>query len=154
MRLSDKSPIARRFNRMVFHDDDLFSVKMEAPHKKGDSAKIEFEFREDSTQVPKILSFSGCANIRWVMDFDVMADNWFAQTEGTVARTNADRMRRFVRAQARQWHLQYMPPSPKDKPIRKKLSTIRKYVLFRVTFYGGTVDVLAKNFKLRRLEKA
>ena len=37
----------------------------------------------------------------------------------------------------------------KNEPIRKKMASIRGYVLFRVAFFGGTAIVLAKNFKVR-----
>lgn len=126
---------------------------MVAPRRMTDSAKLDFEFRDDTTGAKKLLSLSGCANLRWLMDFDVLANNWFAQTERATSITNVQEMRKLVQAQTAHWHVKYMPPSPKDKPIRKKLSTIRKYVLFRVTFFGGTIDVLAKHFTLKRGNK-
>lgn len=150
MRPSNGDRIARKFSNLNFHDDDLVSVTIQAPRRAADPAKIDFEFRDYSTREKKILTISGCANLRWFMDFDVLGDNWFAQTEGATARTNVQEMRKFVLVQAPHWHVKYMPPSPKDKPIRKKLSSIRKYVLFRVSFFGGIVHVLAKNFTLRR----
>lgn len=42
-----------------------------------------------------------------------------------------------------------MPPLPPDKPIRKKLTSIRKYRKFKIKFFGGTVEILAKGFKLK-----
>ena len=96
----------------------------------------------------KMLSIRGCANLRWLMDFDVLASDWFAQTEKATSITGADKMRNPWRLQTAHWHVKYMPPSPKDKPIRKKLLSIEKYVLFRLTFFGGTIDVLARDFKL------
>jgi hypothetical protein len=42
----------------------------------------------------------------------------------------------------------YMPPAPKNQPIRKKLMDIQSYVLFRVEFFGGTLEVLAKGYNL------
>jgi hypothetical protein len=38
---------------------------------------------------------------------------------------------------------------PKDKPIRKKLAAIRSYHLFRIDFFGGTVEILAKSFSVK-----
>ncbi len=76
-----------------------------------------------------MLSFHGCANFRFVMDFDVLADNWYlGNTEASVARTDVKRMREFVGAQMSDWRTTYMPPMPKDKPIRKKLESIRSYI--------------------------
>jgi hypothetical protein len=42
-----------------------------------------------------------------------------------------------------------MPPTPKNKPITKTLKSIRGYVLFRITFFGGTAEILAKTFTIR-----
>ncbi len=154
MRQTQKDAIARRFSNLDFHDDALVSVRMQAPRRKTDSAKIDFEFRDDLTSVKKVLSINGCANLRWLMDFDVLACNWFAQTERAASTRDVEKMRKFVRSQTAHWHVKYMPPSTKDKPIRLKISSIRRYVLFTVTFFGGTVEVLAKNFKVRRVGKA
>jgi hypothetical protein len=41
-----------------------------------------------------------------------------------------------------------MPPLPENKPIKKKLESIRSHVWFRVAFFGGTAEILAKNYKL------
>lgn len=97
-----------------------------------------------------MLSFHSCANFRFVVDFDVLAYQWFFGTDGSVAKTDVQRMRRFVRAQMSHWRTTYMPPMPKDEPIRKKMASIRSYILFRVAFFGGTVEVLAKNYRLSR----
>jgi hypothetical protein len=149
MKRNDKDAVARRFSNLDLHDDNLVSVKVVAPLKNTDSAKIDFEFRDDTTGRKKLLSLSGCANLRWLMDFDVLASNWFAQTEKAISSTDVNKMRKLVLAQVAHWHVRYMPPSPKDKPIRKKLSSIRKFVLFRVNFFGGTIEVLAKKFNLK-----
>jgi len=149
MKRIDTDVVARGFSNLNLDDDDLVSVKVVAPRKKTDSAKIDFEFRDDVTGRKKLLSLSGCANLRWLTDFDVLASNWFAQTEKAISLTDIKKMRKLVLAQVAHWHVRYMPPSPEDKPIRKKLSSIRKFVLFRITFFGGTVEVLAKKFTLK-----
>jgi hypothetical protein len=148
MRQGQKDLVARRFSNIDFHDDALVSVKVHAPRRKGDSAKIILEFRDDASGAKKVLRIGGCANLRWLMDFDVLACNWYAQTERATFIRDAEKMRKFVHAQTAHWHVKFMPPSPKHEPIRRKISNIRKYVLFRVTFYGGTMEVLAKNFKV------
>ncbi len=85
-----------------------------------------------------------------MMDFDVLADRWYFGTSGCVARTDVHRMKKFVRAQKSHWRTTYMPPMPKDMPIQKKLKSIRNYVLFRLEFFGGTAEILAKNYSLSR----
>jgi hypothetical protein len=144
-----------KFSRLDFHDDGLMSVTVHSLNSKGaNSTKIEIEFRDDSTGARKLLSFGGCGNLRYLMDFDVLTDNRFAQTEKAASISEVGHMQKFVRSQMPHWHVRYMPPSPGDKPIKKKLSSIRKYVLFRVTFFGGTIEVLARSFTLRRSSKA
>jgi hypothetical protein len=83
------------------------------------------------------------------MDFDVLAFQWFFGTHGSNARADLRRMRKFVMSQTSHWRTTHAPPMPKDKPIRKKLESIKNYILFRVSFFGGTAEILAKNYKLR-----
>ena len=49
------------------------------------------------------------------------------------------------------WRTTYMPPMTKDKPVRKKLASLRSYILFRVAFFGGTAEILAKHYNLGQL---
>ncbi len=96
-----------------------------------------------------MLSFHSCANFRFVMDFDVLADNWyFGNIAASVAKTDVKRISKFVRVQMSHWRTAYMPPLQKDKPVRRKLASLRSYILFRVAFFGGTAEVLAKNYRL------
>ena len=150
MKRAHKNVVVERFNKLDFHDDALLSFDIHPPRRRGNSTKIDFAFRDDATGDVKLLSFLTCANFRFVMDFDVLADRWFFGTAGSVAKSDPQRLRRFVRAQMSHWRTAYMAPMPKDKPIRKKLVSIRTYILFQVAFFGGTVEVLAKNYKLSR----
>ncbi len=134
---------------MDFHDDNLASVTIHTLQSKKNHARIDFKLRDDSTNREKLLSFLDCANIRHVMDFDVLADNWFAQTDTSIAKTGRDEMKKFVRSQRAHWRVRYMPPQTKDKPVRKKLSAIGNYILFKVQFFGGTAEILAKDYKLK-----
>jgi hypothetical protein len=150
MKQSSKNAVANRFNTLDFHDDAFISLKIHPPRRRTNVTRIEFKFLDDSSQAPKVLSFHSCANFRFVMDFDVLADRWYFGTCGSIAKTDVQRMRKFVRAQMSHWRTTYMPPMPKDKPVRKKLASLRSYILFRVAFFGGTAEILAKNYKLRR----
>jgi hypothetical protein len=142
--------IATSFNGLDFHDDALSSVEVHTPRSKAGLTSVNIELLDDSTEAKKVLSFRGCANLRFIMDFDVLTDNWFAQTDGVSSKTDLESLRRFVRAQTPHWRVQYMKPTPSNKPTRRKLSAITHYVLFKVRFFGGTIEVLAKNFALKR----
>ena len=150
MKIAHKNAVVERFNKLDFHDDALLSLNIHPPRRRSNSTKIDFAFRDDATGDVKMLSFLTCANFRFVMDFDVLADRWFFGTAASVAKADPQRMREFVRAQMSHWRTAYMPPMRKDEPIRKKLVSIRAYILFKVAFFGGTVEVLAKNYKLSR----
>jgi hypothetical protein len=141
------------FSRLDFHDDNLMSININLSAGKKNATRIDFYFRDDSTRIAKILSFRGCANIRYIMDFDVVAANWFAQTKAATSNDDHTQMKRFVTAQKRHWRVKYMPPLQDDSPVRKKLSSIRSYGLFRVAFFGGTAEVLAKSFIVQKPSK-
>lgn len=149
MRKTYKVAIARKFNALNFHDDNLKLVTVHPPITARNLTTIEFQFADHSTGATKILSFLRCANLRFSVDFDVLADNWFADTEGSTAGASTQKMREFVTTQELHWRTTYMPPYPKDKAIKKKLSSLRDYVLLKVKFFGGTVEILAKNFELK-----
>jgi len=144
-----KDVIGRRFQLLDLHDDNLLAITIAPPRTKVNDAEIVLEFEDDSSGATKSLSFLGCGNLRVIMDFDVLADNSFAQTDVTACQTLAGQMRKFVRAQVPHWHVRYMPPARKNLPIRKKLSRIGNYRLFKVTFFGGTLEVLARGFAMK-----
>lgn len=144
-----RDAITRKFNALDLHDDNLISVLIRAPRTNKNDAIIVLEFEDDGTRQIKILSFQACANLRFNMDFDVLANNWIAQTEQATCKPLAMRMARFVRSQKSYWHVTYMPPTHPEFPIRKKLVSIRKYRLFKITFFGGTIEILGKSFALK-----
>lgn len=142
-----------RGNTLDLHDDNLLDINIHLSRAKINTTRIEFRFRDDSTKAEKVVSFGGCANIRYIMDFDVLAANWFAQTKQVMSEVDPNRMRRFVQAQTSHWHVKYMPPMPSDKPIRKKLSAIGSYRLFKISFFGGTAEILARSVSLKGVGK-
>ncbi len=149
MRKAKQDLVLRKFSQLDFHDDGLLSVRIQPPRTKKNNAVVELELQDYETGVRSILTFRKCGNLRIIMDFDVLADNWFAQTEQANCETSVARMRQYVKGQIGHWHVKYMPPSPKYKPIQKKLAGIAGYRLFIVIFFGGTIEVLARNFELK-----
>jgi hypothetical protein len=149
MKRAKKVAEADRFNKLDFHDDALKALRIYPPRSGKNFTRIDFELQDDSTDSVKVLSFRSCANFRFVMDFDVLADNWPFNAKSSVANTNVTRMRRFVKVQMPHWRTTYMPPMTKDKPVRKKLASLRSYVLFQVAFFGGTAEILAKSYSFK-----
>jgi hypothetical protein len=148
---ANKNAVAKSFVSLDFHDDGFVSLKIHPPHGRSNFTSIEFELQDDSTAARKLLSFRSCANFRFVADFDVLAFNWFGgNVAAHSANTDIQKMTRFVKAQKQHWRTIYMPPTAPDKPIRRKMASLRSYVLFRVKFFGGTAEILAKNYRLKR----
>jgi hypothetical protein len=77
-----------RFNKSSFRDNNLVSVTVHDLQSKKNHARIDFKLRDDSTSREKLLSFFDCANIRYVMDFDVLANDWFVQIDTSSAKTD------------------------------------------------------------------
>src|ERR1700722_14430175 len=148
MKKRNEDRVSRKFKELNLHDDNLMSVKVVPSRKRRNDTKISFEFEDDASEAKKILFFDGCANLRFLIDFDVLPDNFVGQTEFETRRHEASRMKKFVQAQKSHWHVQYMPPMPEDMPIKKKLLAIRRYHLFTIRFFGGTAEVLAKSFTM------
>jgi hypothetical protein len=67
--------VIEKFQKLDFHDDALVSVSVRTPFRRGATADIAIAFRDDSNGAKKVLRFRSCGNIRYVMDFDVLADN-------------------------------------------------------------------------------
>jgi len=150
MKRSKQDVVVNNFSKLDFHDDGLLSIKILPPRAPNNLAQIRIEFKDDSTGATKLLSFDACANFRFNADFDVLADNWRpGNTKASIAKTDIKRMKEFVLVQMPHWRTTYMPPQPKNKPIKKKLRNIRNYILFRITFFGGTAEILAKNYRLK-----
>jgi hypothetical protein len=108
MNRANNDAVAARFNKMDFHDDALKALKLHPPSSRSNSTRIDFELQGDSTSSVNVLSFHGCANFRFAMDFDVLADNWPFNTESAVARTDATRMRKVVKVQMAHWRTTFI----------------------------------------------
>jgi hypothetical protein len=65
VRKSSRQAVIKKFNGLDIHDDDLVSVSVHPPRSRRNSALIDFEFQDDSTGKRKLLSFRGCANVRY-----------------------------------------------------------------------------------------
>ena len=130
-----KHAIAEEFNKLDFHDDALVSVRIRAPRRRKNLTKIDFQFRDDGTKAIKTLSFQSCANIRFVMDFDALAYTWFFGVEGSVAKTEVQTNDKICEI---------------ANVALANCMHAADVNLFQVRFFGGTAEVLANNYKLRR----
>jgi hypothetical protein len=85
------------------------------------------------------------------MDFDVLAGNLPPNTSEVDANTNVNRMRDFMQSQKKDWGVKYAGTSV--SPLVKKLATLDELVFFRVQFFGGAVDVIAREYQVETANK-
>ena len=131
---------------MDFHDDGLTAISIRPPKRRNSSASIDLELSDDSSGKTKHLRFIGCANVRLILDFDVLGANWFAQTNRLTCIEDLVKKKVFIQSQRSHWHTTYVEGP--DTPIQEKLASIDSYRLFRITFFGGTMEVLAQKLRV------
>jgi hypothetical protein len=73
MTRTNNHAVANKFNMLDFHDDVFNSLRIYPPRSRRNFARVELEFKDDSTESVKVLTFYSCANLRFVADFDVLA---------------------------------------------------------------------------------
>jgi hypothetical protein len=55
-------------------------------------------------------------------------------------------MRSLMRSQEEDWDVQYAGTS--SSPLTRKLAALNELVFFRVQFFGGAVDVIAREYQV------
>jgi hypothetical protein len=90
-----------------------------------------------------VREFIGCANLRVALDFDVLASNLPPNTSSVDAYVDANLMREFMQSQKRDWDVGY---GKMRSPLDAKLDAIDTLVFFRIQFFGGVVEIIAKEF--------
>lgn len=94
----------------------------------------------------RCLTLTGCANVSFVADFDVLLNNAFASTEWGQADGSEDRIREIMTGQMPHLNIDYDPAS--FHPTKRKMDDLTPYIVFRIQFFGGTLEVVARGFKL------
>lgn len=150
MTFNNSSEVARSFGELDFHDDTFVSMRVLPPQSRGDNAEsvVEIQLLQYSEQTSRVLRFLGCANLRVVIDFDVLADNLPNNTSGLDAHADTTAMWSLMQSQAHDWGVTYRDmPTPLDKKghVMKELSC------FRVQLCGGVVEIIAKQFQVDQI---
>jgi len=81
------------------------------------------------------------------MDFDVLADNLPPNTSRVDADTDLDRIRSLMESQESDWDVGYGRRA--SSPLTKKLAALGEFVFFRVQFFGGALEVIAREYRLK-----
>jgi hypothetical protein len=138
--------IAEKFNELNFHDDTLTDVKILPSQKTKDWGKSVVNVRLSRSGKVRTIQFSGCENVRVAMDFDILTRNLAPNTSGVSANTDVERIRDLMQAQEADWDVGYGGRS--TSPLTPKLAAAGEFVFFRVQFFGGVVEVIARDYKV------
>src|SRR6266568_9220492 len=88
---NNKARVERRFCGLNLYDDNLISLSFRAPQTTRNETKIDVVLSEYLTGKRKSLSLIRTANVRFMMDFDVLSCNSFAQTHGVKSFFRSDK---------------------------------------------------------------
>jgi hypothetical protein len=145
---------AESFRELDFHDDTFVDMKVLPAPCRGDGmgSVVEIQLLQYSEKTLRVVRFSGCTNLRVAMDFDVLADNLSPNTSRVDAHTDLGRMRDLIQSQEKDWDVNYAGTS--KSPVTKKLATLDDLVFFRVQFFGGVVDIIAREYQVEAANKS
>ena len=144
--------IAKSFRELDFHEDTFIDLRVVPSRRtEGAQALVEIQLLHYAEKKLRYIRFSGCANLRVAMDFDVLAHSLPPNTSRVEAHTNLNQMRDLIRSQKKDWDVTYAPGV--ESPINGKLDAMNDFVAFRVQFFGGVVDVIARNYQVEAVDK-
>ena len=145
--------IAKSFRELDFHDDTFVDLRVVPSRQSGEGAQslVEIELLHYSEKKVRHIRFFGCANLRVAMDFDVLEQNLPPNTSRLEAHTNLNQIRDLIHSQKKDWNVTYAPGD--ESPLTRKLSVMNEFVAFRVQFFGGVVDVVARNYQVEAVDK-
>jgi len=136
-----------------FHDNDIRSIKILPLRKKNDPSTIEFIFFDPDERVERLLRVKQCANLRFSMDFDILADNTSGPTNSHGQTSNVevsgckDCIERALKQGMADWNVEYQPQA-RDTPATYRMYQLQKFILVKVWLCGGTLEIVARDFEI------
>jgi hypothetical protein len=149
----DKQRIIAEFNAYNLHDDTVHAIRIIPSTSRRRNSIVEVDLTQYVSNKPRRLRLTGCANITFVADFAVLTDNAFANTERVQAFGDEERIHAIILSQMGELNIEYLDEhhcASEEHPSLQKLKKISSYVLFRIAFYGGTLEVIAEGFRITR----
>jgi hypothetical protein len=145
---------AEAFRQLDFHDETVVGMKVLPSQQRGaaTSSIVEIQLHQYCANALRLIRFSGCANLRVAMDFDVLAGNLPPNMRGVDAHTNLNRMRDLMQSQKKDWGVEYAATA--ISPLADKLAALDELVSFRVQFFGGAVDIIARDYVVETANEA
>ena len=144
--IKSKQEIIAAFNSHNFHDDTVHSIRVVPTTSRRRRSRIEIELTQYVNDKRRCLTLTGCANVSFVADFDVLLHNAFANTEWGQADGSEERIHQIMTGQMADLNMEYEPASV--HPTNRKMNDLMPYILFRIQFFGGTLEVVGRGFKL------
>jgi hypothetical protein len=140
---------AEAFRRLDLHDDTLLDLRLIPPSCRRDYSSLRVELLRGKDR--RVLIFGECLNVVVRVDCDVLGENWPDNTSGVAADTRPQALAKFALKQRHLWDVEYETIDGRGtSPMPKKLQRMSRYVLYRLQFFGGRVEALARTFTLGR----
>ena len=142
---------AEGFQNLDFHDYTFVAASIQPPRQRnaGMESAVEIRLLQYCEKRTQFIRFSGCTNIRVAMDFDILAGNLPPNTSGVTASTDSNRISEFMQSQKKDWGVRYAGTCP----LIEKFAAIDDLVLFQVQFFGGIVEVVARQYHVETVDK-
>lgn len=144
MRTPDQ--IAASFRLLDLHDDTVGSILVR-PYSGHASACIEVTLCRHWENKQRLLRFIGCENVGLEVDTHVLRRNAASNTSHVSASTSLAAIRRVMRRHKPAWNVTY---ERSIDPLPGKLASANALVLFEVGLFGGTLQVVARSYQIRR----
>ena len=143
--------IAQRFSNLDFHDDTFVSMTILPTQTRDDitGSVIEVRLSPYQSQNQRVLQFIGCANLRVGLDFDILASNLPPNTSGVESHLDANLIRALILSQKIDWDVGY---GSMKSPLDDKLEVMDELVCFRIQFFGGAVEIIAREFLIEDIK--
>ena len=143
--------IVDRFNAVDAHDDTVEGIFIVPAATRRSASTLEITLFRHWENKRRVLQINGCVNMALSVDMTVLADNAPNSTASVEAIAAVERIEKIMRGQKKNWNVTY---EKAIDPLPVKLANAEKYVLFRVRFFGGALEVVARSFKIRRFNSS
>ena len=150
--MRSRDEIARDSSAEALHDGRVLAIRLVPAVSRRHAVKLEIDI-QDVWGSPGRITFTRTVNVRISIDFDVLRDNSTWMIERLTASIDDAAIRALVESQSRDLNVEYLDVNEVryELPDRQsKLTDPSGLVLFQLRLNGGTLDVVARDFKISR----
>jgi hypothetical protein len=138
---------AERFSSLDVHDNTVEAVQLLPGARRGENTKLQVTLYRHWEKTRRILTFQGCENIQMNVDATVLAGNGPSNTCEASASADSEEIASLMRGQRRFWNVTYQKSID---PMPTKMGRASDLVMFRLRMFGGTLNIVARTFTVRR----